>query len=60
MSLLTRIHDVVHRRRVRVLSEQLAQLIPPNSSVLDVGCGDALIGQLITQRKSDVRLEGID
>ncbi len=60
MSLLTQMHDVVHRRRVRVLSKQLAQLIPPNSSVLDVGCGDALIGQLITQRKSDVRLEGID
>ena len=61
MSPLARIHGgYVFRRRVRVLSRWLAQLIPPGARVLDVGCGDGLIAHLISQQRPDVQLQGID
>ena len=60
MTVLARMHEVVYGRRVRVLSEHLAELIPPNSRVLDVGCGDGLIAHLITQKKPSLELQGID
>ena len=60
MTLLGRMHEVVYGRRVRVLSDRLAELIPPNSRVLDIGCGDGLIGQRTTQKKPGLELEGID
>lgn len=60
MTLLGRMHEVVYGRRVRVLSDRLAELIPPNSRVLDVGCGDGLIAHLATQKKPSLELQGID
>ena len=50
----------VHGRRVRVLSDHLAELIPRNASVLDVGCGDGLVSLLITQKRPDLRVRGIE
>jgi ubiquinone/menaquinone biosynthesis C-methylase UbiE len=50
----------VHRRRVRTLSESLAPLFPRNTSVLDVGCGDGLLANLIKQARPDLRISGID
>src|SRR5215210_5396361 len=50
----------VHPRRARVLRDQLAELIPSDSRVLDVGCGDGLIASLISQRRSDVSISGVD
>ena len=47
-------------RRVRVLSEQFARLIPPGASVLDVGCGDGFISELLQFRRPDVRVRGVD
>lgn len=47
-------------RRARVLSSHLADLIPQNSEVLDIGCGDGLIAQLIMQKRSDLSFQGID
>jgi SAM-dependent methyltransferase len=61
MSLLDQIHGgYVYNRRVRVLSAQLAPLLPPNSRVLDVGCGDGLISRLIMDQRPDVEIRGID
>ena len=61
MSLIERIHDrYVHHRRVRVLSAHLAEIIPQNARVLDVGCGDGLLAHLILQRRPDLFLRGID
>lgn len=61
MSLLDQIHGAyVYNRRVRVLSEQFAPLLPPNSRVLDVGCGDGLISRLIMDQRPDVEIRGID
>jgi SAM-dependent methyltransferase len=61
VTLSDRLHDqFVHRRRVRVLSDRLAPLIPDGARVLDVGCGDGLTAHLIKQRRPDIAIQGID
>jgi SAM-dependent methyltransferase len=50
----------VHNRRVRVLSRHLAEMMPPDAEVLDVGCGDGLIGALVGEQRADVSVRGID
>lgn len=52
--------NYVFGRRTRVLGDHLAELIPKDSSVLDVGCGDGLLASLITQKRPDVTLRGIE
>jgi ubiquinone/menaquinone biosynthesis C-methylase UbiE len=61
MSLIDRLHShLVHSRRVRVLSDHFAELIPQNSLVLDIGCGDGLVAHWIRQNRPDITLQGID
>jgi SAM-dependent methyltransferase len=61
MPLLDRLHgEVVHGRRVKVLSKRLAPLFPEHAKVLDVGCGDGLIAKLVGEQRPDLTLEGID
>ena len=61
MSVLEKIHGgYVHRRRIRLLAAHLAELLPRNATVLDVGCGDGALAGLIRQRRPDVSLRGID
>lgn len=50
----------VHSRRAHVLARHLAELMPADASVLDVGCGDGLIGSLIQEHRPDLTLSGID
>jgi SAM-dependent methyltransferase len=50
----------VHNRRVEVLSRHLASVMPSNAEVLDIGCGDGLIGSLVQQHRPDVTVRGID
>jgi len=55
------IHDqFIFSRRTRVLADHLANLIPPGSRVLDVGCGDGTIDCLIKEHQPDLEIEGID
>ncbi len=61
MNLLGRLHDRhVFGRRVRVLSERLANLIPEHARVLDVGCGDGSISHRIQETRQDVYIEGLE
>ncbi len=61
MSLLDSVHSgYVHQRRVRVLRDRLSALIPPGSCVLDVGSGDGLLAYLISTKRPDVEIEGVD
>ncbi|MGQ9871734.1 class I SAM-dependent methyltransferase [Leptodesmis sp.] len=61
MNLIEQIHDrYIFNRRVRVLSDQLARLVPQHARLLDVGCGDGLLTQLLSQKRPDVQTYGID
>jgi SAM-dependent methyltransferase len=51
---------MVFSRRVRVLAESLSARIPPGSAVLDIGCGDGTIGNLLAERGSEVFIEGVE
>ena len=60
-----RIAEFAHRhyvaeRRARVLSSHLANLIPRDARVLDIGCGDGLVAHLIMRLRPDVLIQGID
>ncbi|MDB5366925.1 MAG: methylase involved in ubiquinone/menaquinone biosynthesis [Rhodospirillales bacterium] len=52
--------SLVFGRRIRILAGQLAELLPRNASVLDVGCGDGSIDALILQQRPDLEIVGVD
>jgi SAM-dependent methyltransferase len=59
--LIPRLHDnYVHRRRVSVLRDHIAGLLPHNTTVLDVGCGDGLLSRSIMESRPDVAIAGLD
>jgi ubiquinone/menaquinone biosynthesis C-methylase UbiE len=43
-----------------VLSDWFAQLMPRQIRVLDVGCGDGLISALLSSKRPDIEIIGID
>jgi SAM-dependent methyltransferase len=61
MNLRKRLHEqVVHVRRVEVLSEHLATLVKPGSTLLDVGCGDGLLSKRISESVDNLTVSGVD
>lgn len=59
--MLGAVHDkLVFGRRVRRLAEAIADRLPANARVLDVGCGSGDLAVLIMQKRPDVAIEGID
>lgn len=50
----------VFRRRARVLSRALAERIPDGSGVLDVGCGNGVIGHLLHECKPTISVTGLE
>lgn len=55
------LHDkLVFDRRVRVLSDWFAQLTPKDARVLDVGCGSGLIAALLSSKRPDIEIQGVD
>ena len=43
-----------------MLARHVAELTPPQARILDVGCGDGLIGALVEERRPDLAVRGID
>lgn len=56
-----RIHTkYVSARRVRILAQHLAALMPRKASILDVGCGDGAITQMLGSIRTDLTLTGVE
>lgn len=53
-------NQLVSNRRVEVLANWFAKLLPSGVRVLDVGCGDGLISAVLQQKRPDVGVQGID
>lgn len=61
MELLKKAHtDLVHGRRVTRLGRHICQALPPDLSVLDVGCGDGHIAAYVQQERPDLTITGVD
>src|SRR5437773_2888312 len=61
MGLIESVHGrYVHKRRTLVLSDWCSRIIPSNSKVLDVGCGDGRLARLIAEKRPDISIRGID
>jgi len=60
-SVVGTLHEhLVFDRRTQVLAKSLSSLLPPQATVLDVGCGDGSIDALILEQRPDVSIRGID
>jgi len=61
MIALEKVHArYVYGKRVSVLASIIEQLVPANATVLDLGCGDGLVGQHILQHRDDIKLFGAE
>ena len=61
MPVIRRIHQLqVHGRRVAVLADHLAALLPKAASVLDVGSGDGLLAHHVLATRRDLTWTAVD
>jgi SAM-dependent methyltransferase len=65
MGVLQHLHGKAHdkavfKRRIQVLAQALADFLPKNARVLDVGCGSGTLAKVIMTLRPDVTIEGID
>ena len=51
---------VVHQRRIAVLAERLAGMLPAASTLLDVGCGDGTIAKTMCQAIPGLAISGAE
>jgi SAM-dependent methyltransferase len=65
MGLLSKLHGRAHdkavfKRRIQVLARTIAEFLPDQARVLDVGCGSGTLAKAIMTLRPDVLIEGID
>lgn len=61
VNIITSIHSkLVFSRRTKIIANLIAQLIPNEAQVLDVGCGDGLIDSYIMNLRPDANITGVD
>lgn len=58
--MLHRTHRLVYGRRIVVLARHLAEMLPANASVLDVGSGDGLLARRVMDQRPDITVVGVD
>jgi SAM-dependent methyltransferase len=52
--------NFIFKRRVHTLSRMLADCLPHNARVLDIGSGDGTVGMGVKELRPDITLQGID
>lgn len=65
MSISVAAHRTIHRglvgsRRIQALTQVLHELVPPNATILDVGCGNGIISYNLGQLSAGRDYTGID
>jgi SAM-dependent methyltransferase len=50
----------VHSRRVKVLAQAAANLLPPRARVLDIGCGDGRLAVVLGSLRPDLAIVGAE
>lgn len=56
-----RVHgELVHKRRIAVLGKRLAAMLPPASTLLDVGCGDGTIAKIVSRATPGLAITGAE
>ncbi len=50
----------IRHRRAAVLAAHLANVIPPARTVLDVGCGDGRVAQLVRAARPELDIRGLE
>ena len=61
MKWIETVHDRrVASRRARILSQHLAETMPSDATVLDVGCGDGEIAHQLSESRGDLTVTGVD
>lgn len=61
MNVFEQIHaKFIQQRRLRRLVAHLAEIVPQGAVVLDVGCGDGQLAAVLGEKRSDIRIEGLD
>lgn len=53
-------HSLVLNRRTSRIAIRIADLLPPNVSVLDVGSGNGRLARIIMDRRPDVKIHGLE
>lgn len=51
---------LVFERRAHTLASHIAGMLPQGATLLDVGCGNGRVADIIRRRRPDVSVEGID
>jgi SAM-dependent methyltransferase len=61
VKLIGRAHQrAVQGRRIELLAEHLASVVPARGTLLDVGCGDGGIARTLLGQRPDLEVTGID
>lgn len=61
MNMVERIHGTfIQQRRARRLARHLAEIIPHDALVLDIGCGDGQLATILGKKRPDITIEGLD
>ena len=59
--MIKQIHEKIFRKsRDGALTDNLIRMIPKNTTLLDIGCGDGRLDHYIISRRPDVSIKGID
>ena len=59
--MLGTVHErLVYGRRIGVLTRHVAELMPRNATVLDVGSGDGLLARRVMEARPDLTIRGVD